>query len=132
MTSQIADLQTHWPPIAPVFSIRNEHEYDSAVARLNALLDEIGTNEKHPLYGLLDTLGTLIHSYESENHVIPDARGADVLQSLMEEHGVSVTNLPEIGAEDVVRRYLAGKEELSIEQVRALARRFHVSPSAFI
>jgi HTH-type transcriptional regulator/antitoxin HigA len=132
MTSQIANLQAHWPPIAPVFSIRNEHEYDAAVARLNALLDEIGTNEKHPLYGLLDTLGTLIHSYESDNHVIPDVRGPDVLQSLMEEHGVSATNLPEIGSEDVVRRYLAGQEELNIEQVRALARRFHVSPSAFI
>jgi HTH-type transcriptional regulator/antitoxin HigA len=32
-------------------TIRNEREYDQAVKRLNGLLGEIGTNERHPLYG---------------------------------------------------------------------------------
>jgi HTH-type transcriptional regulator / antitoxin HigA len=132
MTTQIADLQAQWPRIAPVFSIRSEEEYDAAVERLNALLDEIGTNQQHPLYGLLDTLGTLVHSYEAEHHAIPSASGPGVLQYLMEEHGVSSADLPEIGPPDAVEGYLAGTEEFSIEQVRALARRFHVSPAAFI
>ncbi len=52
MTSQLTELQTHWTPIAPIFSLRNEADYDAAVARLNALLDEVGTNEKHPLYSI--------------------------------------------------------------------------------
>lgn len=141
--TQIADLQAHWPPIAPVFLIRSEGEYDLAVERLNKLLDGIGTNEKHPLYGLLDTLGTLIHSYEAEHHVIPDARGPEVLQYLMEEHGVSVADLSNVadpktierflaGDGDSVERYLAGESELTVEQLRLLARRFHVSPAAFI
>jgi antitoxin component HigA of HigAB toxin-antitoxin module len=47
--------------------IRNEREYDQAVKRLNGLLDEIGTDERHPLYGLLDMLGTLIHAYEEKH-----------------------------------------------------------------
>ena len=63
-------MQTHWKYIQPILSVRNEGEYDSAVARLNELLDEIGDNAKHPLYELLDTLGKLIEVYEEEHHPI--------------------------------------------------------------
>ena len=38
----------------------SEHEYALTVERLNRLLDEVGTDEQHPLFTLLDTLGTLI------------------------------------------------------------------------
>jgi HTH-type transcriptional regulator/antitoxin HigA len=132
MSTQISDLQTHWPPIAALFSLHTEAEYDAAVERLNGLLDEIGTNQSHPLYSLLDTLGTLVHTYEAEHHAIPNANGPEVLQYLMEEHAVSATDLSSVGPADVIERYLAGKEALNIDQVRALAQRFHVSPAAFI
>jgi HTH-type transcriptional regulator/antitoxin HigA len=95
-------------------------------------VDEIGTNQQHPLYSLLDTLGTLVHTYEEQHHAIPGATGTEVLQFLMEEHGLAAADLPELGPPDSVERYLAGKQELSIHQVRTLARRFHVSPAAFI
>lgn len=54
------DIQAHWSVVGPLFSIRNEHEYDLAIERLNALIDEVGTDEEHPLYELLDTLGAAI------------------------------------------------------------------------
>jgi HTH-type transcriptional regulator/antitoxin HigA len=54
------DLKTHWPTIRPLLTIRSERDYDRAVKLLNGLLDEIGTNERHPLYSFVDTLGTLI------------------------------------------------------------------------
>ncbi len=132
MTIQITDLQAHWPPIASMFSIRSEEEYDAAVERLNSLLDKIGTNEQHPLYGVLDTLGTLIHAYEAGHHAVPSASGPEVLQYLMEEHGVSTVQLSDIGPTEVIEQHLAGDQEFSIEQLRMLARRFHVSPAAFI
>ncbi len=132
MTTLLADLETHWTPIAPLFSLRSEAEYDAAVERLNALVDEIGTNETHPLYSLLDTLGTLVRSYEEQHHGIPTATGPEVLQFLMEEHNLSAADLPELGPPETVERYLAGNEALSIDQVRVLARRFHVSPAALI
>ncbi len=132
MTTLLANLETHWTPIAPLFSLRNEEEYDAAVERLNALVDEVGTNQRHPLYSLLDTLGTVIHTYEREHHDIPDATGPEVLQFLMEEHGLSPADLPELGSDESAEHYLAGDAELNIQQVRALARRFHVSPAALI
>ena len=75
MTLATKELEVHWANIAPLLSIRNEREYNAAVKRLNELLDEIGDNEKHPLYGLLDTLGTLIEIYEEEHCPIPDVTG---------------------------------------------------------
>lgn len=132
MTTLPAELEAHWTPIAPLFSIRSDEEYDAAVARLNALVDRVGTNQQHPLYSLLDTLGTLVHTYESQHHSIPDVAGREVLQFLMEEHDFSAADLPELGPPEVVARLLGGDDELSVDQMRILARRFHVSPGAFI
>jgi HTH-type transcriptional regulator/antitoxin HigA len=89
MTVIPQELQTHWTAISPFLSIHNEPEYDLAVERLNRLLDEVGADEQHPLYTLLDTLGTLIHAYEEQHHPIPECSGVDVLRFLMDEHGLT-------------------------------------------
>jgi HTH-type transcriptional regulator/antitoxin HigA len=126
------DIQTHWGKITPLLTIRNEREYNAAVKRMNQLVYEIGANEKHPLYGLLDTLGTLIHAYEEEHFPIPETTGADVLRFLMEEQGLTQSDLPEVSSQGVVSEVLNGKRELNVRQIRALANRFNVSPAAFV
>jgi HTH-type transcriptional regulator/antitoxin HigA len=125
-------IQTCWTNIAPLLTVRNEREYNAAVKRMNELLDEIGTNEKHPLYSLLDTLATLVHAYEEENYPIPASTGAEVLRFLMAEHGLSQSDLPEVGSQGVVSEILNGKRELNVRQIRALAERFNVSTAAFV
>lgn len=132
MKTPTKDLQTHWSYIQPILSIRNEREYDSAVERLNELLDEVGDNAKHPLYELLDTLGKLIEVYEEEHHSIPESSGADMLRYLMEEHGLKQSDLTEIGAQGVVSEILNRKRDLNVRQVSELAKRFHVSPAVFL
>jgi len=132
MTVLTKNVQSHWATIRPILTIRNEREYDTAVKRLNDLLDEIGTNERHPLYGLLDTLGTLIHAYEEKHHPMPESNSVDMLRYFLEERGLNQSDLPEIGSQGVVSEVLSGKRELNVRQVRALARRFHVSPAVFI
>ena len=79
LTTFPPDINTHWNAIAPLLTIRNEEEYDQAIVRLNDLIDEIGTNEQHPLYHLLDTLGTLIEVYETEHYPLPNCHENDVL-----------------------------------------------------
>jgi HTH-type transcriptional regulator/antitoxin HigA len=132
MTGIPLELRQHWTAISPLLSLRNEQEYDRAVERLNDLLDEVGTDEQHPLYTLLDTLGTLIHAYEEEHHPIPECSGVDVLRFLMEEHDLTQSDLPEIGSQGVVSEILRGKREFNVRQIRALAKRFHVSPGVFV
>lgn len=132
MTLLNEELQVHWKNIAPILCIRNEREYNTAVKRLNELLDEISDNEKHPLYSLLDTLGTLIHAYEEEHYPIPDASGTEVLRFLMDEHGLTQSDLPEVGSQGVVSEILNGKRELNVRQIRSLAERFGVSTAVFV
>ena len=132
MTLVNDQIQTHWTNIAPLLTVRNEREYNAAVKRMNELLDQIGTNEKHPLYGLLDTLGTLIHAYEEEHFPIPESTGAEILRFLMDENGMTQSDLSEIGSQGVVSEILNGKRELNIRQVRVLAKKFKVSPAAFV
>lgn len=132
MTPLIDTVRAQWPALEPLFLIRNEREYDAAVNRLNELLDEVGTDEKHPLYGLLDTLGTLIAAYEQEHEPLPPVSGADMLRFFMEEHGLRQGDLPEIGSQGVVSEILNGKRELNVRQIQALAARFGVSPAVFL
>ncbi len=132
MSMLAPDIEHHWSAIGPLLTIRNEREYDLAVERLNGLLDEVGTDTQHPLYTLLDTLGTLLHAYEEQHYPILESSGAEVLRFLMDEHGLTQGELPEIGSQGVVSEVLSGKRDLNMRQIRALAERFKVSPAAFI
>lgn len=126
------EIRSHWATIRPILSIRNEREYDRAIERLNELLDEVGTNERHPLFTLMDTLSTLIEAYEETHHRIPEASGTEVLQFLMKEHGLTQSDLPEIGSQGVISEILNGKRELNTRHIRVLAKRFGVSPAVFV
>ena len=132
MTTIAPEIKQQWTLIAPYLTINNDQEYEQAVARLNSLIDEVGTNEAHPLYSLLDTLGILIEVYESENYEIPDCTGVEMLLYLMEEHSLTQSDLPEIGSQEVLSAIINGKQELNIRQVKALAQRFQVSSSVFL
>ena len=126
------DIQTHWLAVQPILSIHNEEEYDIAIERLNTLLDEVGSDEQHPLYDLLDTLGTVIYAYEEIHHPLPECDGIETLHFFMEEHELSKEDFPELGTPDTVSRILDGKQELTLGQIRSLAERFQVSPATFV
>ena len=126
------DIQRHWRVVQPLFSIRDEQEYDKAVATLNALIDEVGTNEQHLLYELLDTLGTVIHAYEEKHHPIPECSGVDVLKFLMEEHQLEPSDLSALGPPDMVLEILKGERDLTVTHIHTLAEIFQISPAVFV
>ena len=120
-----------WKVISPQLAIKNEQDYKRAVAMLDQLLDEVGENQRHPLFGFLEVLGTLIESYEAGHIPIKDAPPVEVLQLLMEQHGLSQSDLPEIGSQGVVSEILHGARQLNTRQIKALSERFGVSPAVF-
>lgn len=115
--------------IAP---IRNAAHYRRMVAMLEALLDEAGSNEKHPAMGLVDIVGDLIEDYEAAHHPLPNVTGVQALKFLMEQHGLKQNDLREIGSQGVVSEILTGKRDLNIRQIRALSERFGVSAATFV
>jgi HTH-type transcriptional regulator/antitoxin HigA len=125
-------LIDNWQPLAPLLSVPyTDEDYNNQLELLNQLIDEVGDNEQHPLYSLLDTIGTLIASYEKEHCVIPDASPQEVLVYLMQEHGLKQGDLPEVGSQGVVSEILNGKRQLNKRQIQFLAKRFAVSPEVF-
>ena len=100
---------------------------------MNALLDEIGGDERHPLAGLLDLLGELVAAYEAREAAVPEAPPADVLRLLIEAHGLSQADLAaELGGQPVVSAVLGSKRAINARQAKALGQRFGVSPAVFI
>ena len=126
------DIQSHWRIVQPIFSVRDENEYDKAVETLNALIDEVGTDEEYPLYELLDTLGTVIHAYEEKHYPVPECSGVEALKFLMEEHQLEPKDLPNLGSSDTVLEILNGDRDLTVTHIRTLAERFQISPAVFV
>jgi HTH-type transcriptional regulator / antitoxin HigA len=111
---------------------RNEREYDAAVERLGELMDEIGDNPKDRRYRLIETLTALVEAYDREHYPDREVSGIDMLRFLMEQHKLTQGDLPEIGSRGVVSEVLRGKRQLNTTQLLALAKRFGVSPAAFL
>lgn len=50
--------------LVPLKPITKRAQYEAAVEHLNRLLDAGGANQGHPLAGLVEALGEMIHAYE--------------------------------------------------------------------
>ena len=118
--------------VVPLGTLRTKKDYARASEMLDAILDEIGEDEKHPFADLADALGVFVEKYEAEHVRLPDAKPAAVLKFLMQQHDLRQSDLPEIGSQGVVSEVLAGRRELNARQIKRLAKRFGVSPAVFI
>ena len=118
--------------VVPLGSIRTKKEYERAVGLLDAILDEIGEDEKHPMAELADAISVFVERYEAEHSPIPAGKPAEVLRFLMAEHGLRQSDFADIGSQGVISELLAGRRQLNTRQIRKLAKRFAVSPAVFV
>jgi HTH-type transcriptional regulator/antitoxin HigA len=133
--SVLAEVTTHFQAlksVIPLHPIRSEADFDFAVLKLNQLLDAGAADESHALADLANTLGALVAAYDDAHHPAADVSATDMLRFLMDQHGLSQSELPELGTQGVVSEILGGKRELNLRQVKALAQRFHIPAGAFI
>jgi HTH-type transcriptional regulator/antitoxin HigA len=133
MNTEIKDIAKVWSMVREVFTVpHNDKEYKKLVSFLASVADEVGEDETHPLASLMETLGSLIESYES--HHAPEFSGDPIstLAMLMREHGLKQSDMKEIGSQGVVSEVLSGKRSLNSRQIKALSERFGVSPAVFI
>ena len=127
----VQDLSAHWAALHEALglgaAIEDEAEYLRALAGVDELVDATGGVDEHPLWGLISLAGDRIRAYEDRAHPWPDtSTPATVLATLMQQHGLRQSDLPEVGSQGVVSEVLAGKRELNARQVKALAQRFGV------
>ncbi len=133
LTPQLEEVARIWPSIDSVVSVpHTEEAYNRLVDFVHELVEEIGEDEEHPLASLLDTLETLIEAYETEHLPEPKGSPLETLKFLMDEHALGPDDLPEIGGIEIVSEILAEKRLLNVHHIRALSKRFNVSPSVFL
>jgi HTH-type transcriptional regulator/antitoxin HigA len=115
-----------------VTSIQSKDDYGHVRAIVDALLDEIGDNEDHPLVDVLDYLAEQMKAYEDKQFPVPEAEPRQVLRFLMEQHKLKQEDLSECAPQSHISEILNGKRSISKDTAKKLARRFNVSADLFI
>src|SRR3989338_4427937 len=129
------DLQHAWQQLnqtAHIAPIKDEAHYEKMVQLADALVETIGSAKKHPLLDLLDLVAELIRAYDAEHYVVPDGSPSAVLRFLMEQHGLSQSDLPEVGNQSVISMLLSGSRQMNVRQINMLSKRFGVPPGVFL
>ena len=129
------DILRAWMPfkkLVGVTSVRTKKDYARVRATIDALLNEVGENEDHPLADVLDYLANQIKAYEDEHVRIPEAAPSEVLRFLMEQHGLKQGDLSECAPQSRISDILNGRRTISKDIAKALARRFHVHADVFL
>jgi HTH-type transcriptional regulator/antitoxin HigA len=81
---------------------------------------------------LSDLLTLLIENYEEQHYQLPKSSPLQMLQFLMDQHGLKQKDLIDVfGTPSVASEVLNSKRELSKEHIRRLSARFKVSPELF-
>jgi len=132
----LKDVSAHWVALHEQLglgsAIADEAHYERMLDVAGRLMDDPAVHEG-PLGGLVALLADRIRDYEDRIHPWPDTvTPGGVLAALMQEHGLTQSQLPELGSQGVVSEVLSGKRELNLRQVKALAARFSVPLDVFV
>jgi HTH-type transcriptional regulator / antitoxin HigA len=102
--------------------------------RCLAMLEELDEKEKlSPAERrLAELLTLLIESFEEKAYTLKPASPAEILNELMEANSLKQKDLLDVfGTPSIASEVLSGKRGLTIEHIKKLSRRFHVSPEVF-
>ncbi|MDL4616849.1 helix-turn-helix domain-containing protein [Citrobacter amalonaticus] len=121
--------------VAPFLAgIHNEEQYADAMLFIDHLLLNDPDNP------LLDLVCAKISAWEKSapefaefNTLLENMpAGVSIIRVLMDQHGLSMSDFPEIGSKSMVSRVLNGQRKLTLEHAKKLAARFGISPALFI
>lgn len=131
--------QTFMATARPLINIDSDEQYEAALETLEQVLESAGDTLDDPLNPLIDMLSLAIDRYESRDEELvafideADAIPADLalLRTLMKQHHLTGSDLPEIGDKTMVSKVLNGKRTLSRQAIERLCKRFNLRPAMF-
>ena len=133
MQATLEKAVEHWDMVAPVVSTpKNPEDYGVLLDNFEQAMTLFGKRDNSPFTGLITAMSHAAMEYEGNITNELKGNGLDALRYLIKLHRIQQNNLKEIGSQGVVSEILNGKRSLTLRHVRALAKRFKVSPSTFI
>lgn len=120
-------------------NIETESAYQEALDTLETILESADDSLDEPLNPLIDMLIDAIENYEMQDQELtafvdessslpPDIT---LLKTLMRNHNLTGSDLPEIGDKTMVSKVLNQKRTLTRQAIERLASRFGIRPSMF-
>ena len=122
-------MLTFWPEPYPQW-IHTERENE----RCLAMLEELDQKEKLSAaeQRLAELLTLLIEDFENRAYALKPASPTELLKELMDANNLKQNDLLDVfGTPSIVSEVLSGKRGLTVEHIKKLSRRFHVSPEVF-
>ena len=111
--------------------IHSEKENERCIAmleRLDRKAEKLTAAERR----LAELLTVLVEDFEEEAYALKPARPVEVLRELIESNGLKQKDLLDIfSTPSIASEVLREKRGLTVEHIRKLSRRFHVSPEVF-
>ncbi len=103
-------------------------ENDAAIRKIEEL-EKGGAAERK----LADLLTVLVEAFEEEHYPVSrKATPREVLEELMEANGLKQKDMTDVfGTPSIVSEVLSGKRNLTIQHIKKLSQRFHVSTDLF-
>ena len=119
--------------------IHTEADYEGALETLEYILESATDTKDDPLNPLIELISHAIEQYEAEDDELvafveeAESVPTDValLRALMQQHGLTGSDLPEIGGKSMVSRVLNGNRDMSRQSIECLANRFGIRPAMF-
>ncbi len=118
-----------------VQGIQSHEQYLELLTLMEALVEDYDSNQ-----ALVNILFPIIEQYEEESEYFREFneriegtdKGVALLRVLIDQHRLTLSDLPEIGGKSLVSMILKGKRALTIPHIKALSARFGVSPYKFV
>ena len=117
----------------PIHPIRSDEDLNEAIAKLDELMSRPVPLEPQE-QDYFDSLSHEIERYEAEAIAIPRVSGSTMLRYLIEQRGVTLSRVAKATGIVVstLSAILAGKRQLNLDHIRALAPYFGVEAEVFL
>lgn len=131
--------QTFMSIAQPFINIDSDEQYEAALETLEQILESATDTPDDSMNPLIDMLSHAIERYEAKDEELvtfieeAESMPMDIalLRTLMSQHQLTGSDLPEIGDKTMVSKVLNGKRVLSRHAIEKLTKRFGVRPAMF-
>jgi HTH-type transcriptional regulator/antitoxin HigA len=110
--------------------IRNDEDHRAALAEIERLWDaEPGSDDE----ARMDALATLVDHYEATRWPVSPVAPLEMLKFMMEQSGRTQADLGHLlGSRSRASEIMNGKRELTLDQIRLLAREWKIPVAALV
>ncbi len=118
-----------------VNGIESKEQYDELMELMDSLVEDYESNKT-----LINLLFPVIERYEEETESFAEFnkcieamdKGVAMLTVIIDQHQLTLSDLPEVGGKSLVSQILNGKKSITLSHIKALSERFGIPAYMFI